>query len=121
MRLIKPASVLGLFLIGSNISAGQDDPAKQRAIDQMRRIAEAMKHCPEEKSSHQDECEVSTYHLGPPSNLEWDVLPSKSVRAPYLGVIEFALPSRTDTTDLANLSKKVQKKCSDLKALTTSV
>lgn len=120
MMLSKPASVLGLILIGS-LSAGQDDPGKQRAIDQMRHIADAMKRCPEEKSSHQDECQVRIYHLGPTSNLEWDVLPSKSVRAPYLGVIEFTLPNRTETTDVANLSKKAQKRCQDQKSLIASV
>jgi len=113
------ATLLPLLLLGG-LSAGQDDPAKQRAIDQMRRIAGAMKLCHEEKSSYQDECQVHTYHLGPPTNVEWDVLPSKSVRAPYLGVIEFTLPNGREEIDAVNLPKKLQKKCAERKAAMAS-
>jgi hypothetical protein len=114
-KLGKLTAAMCLFLLGGGLSVGQEDSAKQKAIEQMRRIANAMKQCPAEKSSFQDECQVYTSHLGPPTNVEWDVVPSKSVRAPYLGIIEFTVPNRRERTDVANLPKKLQRKCADRK------
>lgn len=114
VRLGTLTAATGLFLL-SGLSVGQEDSAKQKAVEQMRRIANAMKQCAEEKSSYQDECQVYTSHLGPPTNLEWDVVPAKSARVPYLGIIEFTVPKRRERTDVANLPKKLQKKCAYLK------
>ena len=66
---------------------------KQKAIEQMRRVANAIKQCPEQKA-YQSERGVSKSYAGPPTNVEWDVIPSKTVRSPFQGVIEFTLPSR---------------------------
>ncbi len=92
---------------------GQEDPAKQKAIDQMRQIATAMKQCPEQQThTFEDQCHIrhSTY-AGPPTNLEWDVVPSKTVRSPFQGIVEFTLPSRGEWIDPPNQSKKAIQDC----------
>src|ERR1700719_2259917 len=106
-------STLALLLMLGGLAAAQDDPAKQEAIEQMRQIADAIKHCPAHRSSSQDECKVHDYHLGPPTNVEWDVVPSKTVRSPFQGIIEFTLPSGTTDSAQPNLSKKLQQKCAN--------
>lgn len=102
-----------LVMLCNLVVAGQDDHAKQKAIDQMRRVANAIKQCPEQKSSNQDECQVHYFHVGPPTNVEWDVLPSKTVRSPFQGIIEFSLPSRSEDQEIAaaNQSKRVHQQC----------
>jgi hypothetical protein len=111
-RLGKRLTVAVICLLGS-FAAGQDDPVKQTAIDQIRRVANAIKQCPEQMSSYQDECKVHYSYAGPPGNVEWDVLPSKTVRSLFQGIIEFTLPLRSQDIDRANQSKKVHQKCAD--------
>lgn len=101
-----------LCLLG-RFAVGQEDPAKQKAIDQMRQFANAMKQCSEEQThTFEDKCHIrhSTY-AGPPTNLEWDVIPSKTVRAPFQGIVEFTLPSRKEDIDPPNQSKKATQDC----------
>lgn len=110
----KWAAIVALFLLGGLV-AGQDDPAKQKAMDQMRQIANAIKQCPVQKTliSPKDPCQVSTYYIGPPTNVEWDVLPSKTVRSPFQGILEFALPIYSTYIDRTDLSAKDHQKCVD--------
>jgi hypothetical protein len=105
-----------LFLLGA-LAAAQDDHAKQKAIDQTRRVAKAIKECPEQLTGNwQDECKVHKLYSGPPTNVDWDVLPSKTVRSPFQGIIEFTLPSRFQDTDLAGQSKKSHEECVEKEA-----
>lgn len=99
------------------LSAGQIDVAKEKAIADMRRIASAMKECPEEVQ-YQNECSV--HYIGPPSNLEWDVITSKTVRSPFQGIVEFALPMRSLDIDPSKQSKRVHQKCLDMAMAATS-
>jgi hypothetical protein len=110
----KWAAIAALFLLGG-IVAGQDDPAKRKAVDQMRQIANAIKQCPVQKTviGPKDACQVSTYYIGPPTNVEWDVLPSKTVRSPFQGILEFALPIHSTYIDRTDLSAKDHQKCVD--------
>jgi len=103
--------VLSCF-VGS--ATGQNDAVKEKAIAQMRRIANAMKECPEQ-IQYQNECAL--HYIGPPSNLEWDVVPSKSVRSPFQGVIEFTLPMRVQDVDPSKQSKKVRQSCQEMATL----
>jgi hypothetical protein len=52
-------------------------------------------------------------YAGPPTNLEWDVLPSKTVRSPFQGIVEFTLPTRSENIDPPNQSSKDHQKCID--------
>jgi hypothetical protein len=95
---------------------GQEAGAKQKAIDQMRQVARAMKQCSELVTSSEDKCKIHKTYQGPPTNLEWDVMPSKTVRSPFQGIIEFSLPFRYEDIDLPNLSKKAHQQCLDEEA-----
>lgn len=106
------ALAIMLFLFGGLV-VGQNDASKQRAIGQMRQIANAIKLCAEHESSYQDECQIHNSFVGPPTNVEWDVFPSKTSRSPFQGTIEFTLPTRTEDVDQPNLSKKDRRKCAD--------
>src|SRR5690242_7778631 len=110
----KRSMVAALFLLGG-LAAGQDEPAKQKAIEQMRQIANAVKQCPAQKThlGQNDSCQVATYFIGPPANVEWDVLPSKTVRSPFQGILEFTLPSYATYVDRTDLSGKDHQKCVD--------
>jgi hypothetical protein len=90
------------------VQAGaQSESTKVTAVRQMRQIAEEIKKCPEEIQS---QTEYGVYFQGPPSNVEWDVLPSKSVRAPFQGWLEFTLPHRWEETEKAKRSSKLHTK-----------
>jgi len=108
----KRSTAIVLLLFGG-LATAQDDAPKQKAIEQMRQIAAAVKQCPAHKSSSQDDCKVHIYYLGPPTNVEWDVVPSKTVRSPFQGILEFSLPSGSTDTNQVNLSKKDQQKCAN--------
>jgi hypothetical protein len=84
---------------------------KARAVEQMREIADAIKSCPERENVFEGDCETSHYYSGPPTNLEWDVLPSKTVRSPFQGVIEFTFPARHADIKKTNLPKKQLETC----------
>ena len=90
-----------LLLRLSALAAAQDDHAKQKAIDQTRRVAKSIKECAEQLTGNwQDECKVHKLYSGPPTNVEWDVVPSKTVRSPFQGIIEFTVPTRFQDTRL---------------------
>jgi hypothetical protein len=113
-RFGKPSIIVALFLSGG-IVAGQDDPAKQKAREQMRKIANAVKQCAVQKTriSKDDDCQVASSNVGPPMNVEWDVLPSKTVRSPFQGILEFTLPIYSTFVDRDDLSAKDHQKCVD--------
>jgi len=103
------------FLAGS-FSLGQDDSVRQEAIEQMRQIANAMKQCPERKTKvlmpyESDECQNHYSYIGPPTNVEWDVVPSKTARSPFQGIIEFVLPGRMEHLIKTDLSQKQRQQC----------
>ena len=78
-------------------SAGtQSEPAKETAMNQMRQIVEAIKKCPEEID---EQGEYWVDYDGPPYNVEWDILPSKGVRSPFQGWVEFTLSRRSQETE----------------------
>jgi hypothetical protein len=120
LKQVRKLTPLAIPFFLCSFATGQDDPAKQKAIEQMRQISDAIKQCPEKKVSHEDECQVYHYFLGPPTNVEWNVLPSKTVRSPFQGVIEFSLPSRGEFLDKTDLPKKIRQKCINRQALTAS-
>jgi hypothetical protein len=74
-------------------------------VDQMRRIATAIKSCPEEVEGQLGE--FATIYIGPPTNLEWDVVESKTARAPFQGTVKFSLPEHFEETEEAKHSKKL--------------
>lgn len=80
-------------------------------------MANAIKQCPEQMTnSWQTGCKIIKSYVGPPTNVEWDVLPSKTVRSPFQGIVEFSLPSRTQESDPPNQSKKVHDNCAQTEA-----
>lgn len=89
---------------------GQQDAAQKIAVAQVRRIAADMKACPEEIQS---QTELATYYVGPPTNLEWNVERSKTVRAPFQGIVTFSLPERSEENEAAKHSKKLHKQYMD--------
>lgn len=74
----------------------QIDEHVRPSVNQLREIAKTIKGCPRAIASesrwgkHPDE--IERWYFGPPQNVTWDVAPSKSVRSPYIGYIEFSLP-----------------------------
>lgn len=108
---------LAVVLCFANAATAQNDVVKEKAIGQMRHIANAIKECPEQ-IQYQNECAV--HYIGPPENLEWDVVPSKSVRSPFQGILEFTLPMRSENVDPSKQSKKVRQSCQEMAALAAS-
>lgn len=53
------------------------------------------------------------HYIGPPTNVEWDVLPSKTVRSPFQGILEFTVPTYSTFIDRDDLSEKDHQKCVD--------
>jgi Trypsin-like peptidase domain len=87
-------------------AAGQDFAAKDKAVSQMRRIVDALRQCPESTGSF----DVAIVHNQSPRILEWDVLPSTSLRAPFQGYVWFDLPQDLQETDEAKRSKELHAK-----------
>lgn len=108
-----PLFALILLSLFAALAAAQDTSAKGKAIGQMRRVAAAIKQCPE-VVKYQDEC--ATYYVGPTANVEWDVVDSKTVRSPYEGILEFSVLDRQKAADTSRQPKKVQEKCLFLSA-----
>lgn len=103
-----------VFCLLVSLAAGQNDAAKDKAIAQMRGIAKAIRQCPEQTES-QDECWI--FLQGPPANVEWDVSPSKTVRSPFQGTIEFTVPRRRLDVDPVKQTTRVQQKCAVIRKL----
>src|ERR1039458_2493208 len=91
-----PEVVLALLLaqVGSAQPVAKIDPNSQPAVDALRAIARTISQCPEaldfEHRWGKGPLEIDQWYYGSPRNVIWDVVPSGSVRAPYLGYIEFA-------------------------------
>jgi hypothetical protein len=118
---VKLRLVFGVFSVlsvcFSGTGWGQEDRTKQEAIEQMRQVAKAMKQCSEQLTgSSSGDCYTLRLYAGPPTNLEWDVLPSKTVRSPFQGIVEFTLPTRTERIDPPNQSAKAHQKCAENEA-----
>ena len=71
----------------------------QPAVDALRAIADKIKSCPRiiwfETPNDEKKYGMMTrsrVYFGPPINVVWDVARSESVRSPYLGYIELAVP-----------------------------
>ena len=81
------------------------DPGSQPAVNQLAAIARTIKECPRALSSEKKwgkrAEEIERWYVGPPQNVVWDVLPSTSVRSPYLGYIEFSLRYEQSVPDEA--------------------
>jgi hypothetical protein len=105
----KCCSVTILCLLGT-LAAGQETATKEKAISQMRRIADAMKQCPEEIH---DQTDYGIYYWGPPLNVVWDLMDTKSARSPFQGFIEFSLQRRSEETPKAKRSQKLHEKYMD--------
>jgi len=94
-----------------------DDDAKQRAAEQMRRIAKAIKECSmwADKPSPPppaNQCFGIEVEAGPPVNVVWNLQPSKTdVRAPYEGSLEFDLAASWSLDPLQPTDQKVAKRC----------
>jgi hypothetical protein len=79
----------------------------------MRRIVEAIRQCPEVTGSD-GVYNVAIIHQHPPSILEWDVLASSSLRAPFQGYVLFDLPKDAQETEEAKRSKELHLKFQSL-------
>jgi hypothetical protein len=88
------AAVSAVALWGQ--SQVQIDAKSQPAVAQLAVVAHAIKQCPRQLESERQwgkkPIEIERWYIGPPQNVAWDVVPDSSVRAPYLGFIEFSLP-----------------------------
>ena len=75
----------------------QIDPSSQPSVNQLAAVAHAIKECPramtKEEQWGKKPAEIMRWYSGPAQNVVWDVVPSSSVRSPYLGYIEFSLSS----------------------------
>lgn len=89
------------------ISAGQDGLPKDKAVSQMRQIVDAIRRCPGTEVQHWPEV---TIQYRSPRILEWDVLASNSLRAPFQGYVRFDQPFDLQETDEAKRSKKLHRK-----------
>jgi S1-C subfamily serine protease len=91
---------------------------ERHAIEQLRSIADAIKSCPPEVYKTPPEIQAilweSTVESGPPTNVAWDVVPNpNSIRARFLGSVEYLFPSATRwAPDMCSRVKK-KKECND--------
>lgn len=87
-------SALFFGMISSSVQAQNSDEKMdektQNEVRHLRAIARTIKECP--RVADFKDTGGGTIYNGPPSNVVWDVKPSGSVRAPYLGFVEFFLP-----------------------------
>jgi hypothetical protein len=92
------------------------DAGEQHATEQLRAIAEGIKNCPPEKYKLPPELTLASDGFieteGPLINVVWNVEPSSSVRARYLGSIEYVFPfSEMPPSDLCNKRGVDKRKC----------
>jgi hypothetical protein len=83
----------------------------------MQHIAATMKACGEEVQS---QSEIATYYVGPPTNVEWDVKKSTTVRSPYEGIVTFTLPERSEETEKTKHSKSLHQRYTDAQIMQTA-
>lgn len=86
-------------------AAGQVGPSQDRAVSQMREIVEAIRRCPETSGSLAEEGAIT--RTEPPLILEWDVVPSDSLRAPFQGFVQFKVVTQLGETEEAKRSKEL--------------
>lgn len=92
-RRVAVCILLGIILWVGRIQSQQnnsemDERTKPR-VKQLRAISDAIKACPSKEAT----LDTGTKFIyGPPSNVTWDVKANPSIRAPYLGYIEFSVP-----------------------------
>jgi hypothetical protein len=99
MKAITSVAILALFSLGVVTTAAAQQPSieatSQPAVAALRAIARTIRECPEtvqlESRWGKGPLEIDRFYFGPPKNVVWDVAPSKSVRAPYAGFIEFSV------------------------------
>jgi hypothetical protein len=97
---VVPQVLLALSLV--QISAAQQpepqpvakiDAGSQASVDALRAVTRAISECPEGLGSEirwgPGPLEFNQWSSGPPIDVVWDVVPSRSARAPYLGYVEF--------------------------------
>jgi hypothetical protein len=76
-------------------SPPQIQPSSQPAVDTLRVIARLIRECSaaldRETKWGKGRLEVERWFFGPPKNVVWDIIPGKTVRAPYAGFIEFSV------------------------------
>ena len=90
---------------------------ERRAIEQLRAIADAIKSCPPEVYKISPDVQAimweSTIESGPPANVAWDVVSNTSIRARFLGSVEYLFPSATRwAPDMCSRVKK-KRECND--------
>jgi hypothetical protein len=78
--------------VWSQSSQPRIDVANQPAVDALRATVRTIKQCPQQThaESRWGKRPNETYLslVGPPANVSWDVAPSHSVRAPFVGYVE---------------------------------
>jgi len=87
-----------LFLALADFGTAQQgatiEANSQPAVNKLREVARTIRECPEaietETKWGKGPLEISRLYIGPPKNVVWDVVPSKTVRSPYAGYIEFS-------------------------------
>jgi hypothetical protein len=84
----------------SAVVAPQNTPLSIRedskpAVERLRMIAKQIEECPKaldfERRWGKKEDEIERYYEEAPANVLWDVVAGNSVRAPYLGYVEFTV------------------------------
>jgi hypothetical protein len=102
----------------SSNQANSPNTGERRAIEQLRAIADAIKSCPPEVYKVSPDIQAvmweSTIESGPPESVTWDVVPNtNSIRARFLGSVEYLFPS--DTKWASDMCSRVKKKreCND--------
>lgn len=83
------ATMLWATCAQSQQNNSEMDEQSRTQVKELRSISQAIKACPRKESPDTGN---GKFIYGPPSNVIWDVKPNPSVRAPYLGYIEFSLP-----------------------------
>ncbi len=75
------------------------------AVETLRTIAQRIGKCPNvldfENQWGRKKDEIEQYYQGPPENIVWDVVAGDSVRAPYLGYVEFTINENQSVPDSA--------------------
>lgn len=92
----------------------QIDAGSRPAVNQLAAVAHAIKECPRELLHETKQGkELVRHYAGPPQNVVWDVERGTSIRAPYLGYIEFFVEytrwdasSSTFVNDLISLTPR---------------
>lgn len=99
--------------IQSQQATTEMDEHTKEQVKQLRAISDVIKACP--KVALFADKGTGTLNDGPPFNVTWDVKPNSSIRAPYLGYIEFVLPRQFSASEAYCATHR--KSCDDLMSL----